>query len=387
MVTSVAYAYPWDLVGDPAAAERIAGIGADAVALAASYHTVRAATPFHPARRVVDARHAALYVPIRPEAWRGNRLVPAPPSWVDGDDPFGAAASALRAVGRPVYAWTVLTHASRLGDAHPELTVRNAFGDRYPYALCPSNPDVVEYCRTLVAEIVHCGQPDGMVLEACGQLGFVHGGHHEKTDGADWTATQQQLLSLCFCAACERRYGDAGIDPAELRAAVRAAVTDGRADSVPEALGEELAASVSSVRAEVLRHLRQTLIGEIRALAPGTRIVLHASADEWATGPFAPVASDTGGEVDALTLTCWPGPERSVPAIRALRELVGPDARIAGYLLALPPRPVDGAALLAELLRYRAEGMAEFHLYHAGLASVDRLAAMRNALAGLRDAT
>lgn len=381
MVNTVAYAYPWDLVGDPAAAARIAGLGVDAVALAASYHTVRAATPLHPAHRVVDARHAALYLPVRPEAWRGRRLAPAAPPWMDGPDSFGAAASALRDVGLPVYAWTVLTHSSRLGSTTPDLAVRNAFGDHYPYALCPANADVVEYCATLIREIVQIGQPDGIVLEACGPLGVVHGGHHEKTDGADWTPAQQRLLSLCCCAGCAARYADAGIDPDELRVAIQSGV-DGSAADVGTALGA-LTPAVSAVRTGLARDLRRLLVGEIRRLAPATRIVLHASADPWATGPFATVAPAVDAEVDVLTATCWPGPERSLPGLRALRELAGPHTRVAGYVLALPPRAADGAALLAELRRYAEAGAAEFHLYHAGLGSAARLAAIGDAVAGL----
>ena len=41
--------YPWDVDGDPAAADRIAGLGLTGVTLAAAYHAVRAVTPFHPA--------------------------------------------------------------------------------------------------------------------------------------------------------------------------------------------------------------------------------------------------------------------------------------------------------------------------------------------------
>jgi hypothetical protein len=375
VVTTVAHLYPWDVVGDPSAVDRIASLGVDAVALAASYHTVRAATPFHPAHRMVDARHAAFYLPVREEAWRGKRLVPAEPSWVDGDS-YSAASDALRAAGLPVYAWTVLTHSSRLGDAHPDVAVRNAFGDVYPYALCPSNDDVVEYTRTLVSEVLELGRPDGIVLEACGPLGFFHGGHHEKTDGADWSAVQQKLLSLCFCGACVGRYED----PEGLRALVRAGV-DNAATSVEEALGER-AASVCAVRTGISRSLRRELVGLIRSTSPATRIAAHATADPWGTGPFATVAGGVDADVDVLTLTCWPGVDASLPAIRALRAET--DVRTAAYVLALPPKPADGDELLKEWLAYAEAGVQEFHLYHAGLASPSRLAALRHAITSLR---
>lgn len=55
-----AYLYPWDVDDDPAAADRIAGLGLDEVVLAAAYHAVRAVTPFHPRHRIVT-REAAVY--------------------------------------------------------------------------------------------------------------------------------------------------------------------------------------------------------------------------------------------------------------------------------------------------------------------------------------
>ncbi|TCO52541.1 hypothetical protein [Actinocrispum wychmicini] len=376
MVNTVAHVYPWDVVGDPDAPERIAGLGVDAVALAASYHTVRAVTPAHPEHRLIDARHAAFYLPIREEAWRGRRLRPASPSWV-GDSSFVVARDSLRAAGLPVYAWTVLTHSSLLGDRHPDLTVVNAFGDRYPYALCPANADVAEYCQTLVEEIVEVGKPDGIVLEACGPLGFVHGGHHEKTEGGDWGLVRQQLLSLCFCDGCVDRYSDA---PA-LRARIRAAVDASEPESVISVLGP-LADWVMEARTSVASDLRKLLVGRIRSLAPETRVIVHATADPWGTGPFATVAPEVGVEVDALVAMCWPGPAASAPNIRALRKLA-PETRIAGYVLALPPKPVDGQAILAEMRTLAEEGVEEFHLYHAGLASAARLDAIRDAIAGL----
>ena len=56
VVCSVGYAYPWDYVGDPAAAGRAAKLGLDSVAVAAAYHATRAGTPLHPDHRVFDAK-------------------------------------------------------------------------------------------------------------------------------------------------------------------------------------------------------------------------------------------------------------------------------------------------------------------------------------------
>ncbi len=380
MVTKIPYAYTWDVVGDPAAAERIASLGVDAVALAASYHTTRAATPFHPGHRMVNAEHAACYVPVRSSEWQG-RLVPPAPSWAPGDS-FGEARESLRSSGLPVHAWTVLTHSTLLGSANPDLVVRNAFGDLYPYALCPSNEDVVEYCSTLVREVVTLGQPEGVILEACGPLGFFHGGHHEKTDGADWGKVHQQLLSLCFCSGCLARYAKADLDAEQLRALVKSTVDGPAPSSVEEALGD-IAERLRDVRTGIAAELRSLLVKEIRSLAPEAAISVHGNADPWAAGPFATVAPVINEDIDTVVVTCWPGPEASIPGIEAARALAGPDRGLAAYVLALPPRPADAGALRAEFDRYLAAGVDELHVYHAGLASPARFAAIREALSSL----
>lgn len=364
---NVIYAYPWDVLGDPAAPARLAALGVDAVALAASYHSVRAATPFHPTHRLVDAR-AACYVPVRPSAWTG-RLVPATPSWTS-PDAFVRARDLLRAEGLAVHAWVVLTHSSPLGTADPDLTVRNAFGDIYPYALCPSHSDVADYCRTLVREIVELGAPDAVILEACGPMGFRHGGTHEKTDGADWSQVQADLLSLCFCAACAGRY------PWGLAPLVRAGV-DGSPDSVEDALGD-LAPAVREVRTGLAEELQRLVVPEAGALP----VTLHASPDPWATGPFA----WTGPKSPVRTLVgnCWGDVESSAEKLARLRALASPGTRIGAYVLALPPRPADPVRMREEMDRYSSAGAEEFHIYHGGLASAGRLRTITDALAARR---
>jgi hypothetical protein len=371
---AVGYAYPWDFAGDPAAADRAAALGLDAVAVAAAYHAVRAASPLHPGRRLVDARHAACYVPLRQEAWRERRLRPAPPAWPDGEageDRFGRAREALRTAGLGVHAWVVLTHNSLLGRAHPELTVRNAFGERYPYALCPSADDVVEYCATLVGEIALATHGDGLVLEACGPLGVTHGGHHEKTELAGWTAVEEQLLSLCFCAACGRRYADAGLDVAEVVRTVRAALgadgtwRQGPPASVAQAVGAQTAGVLAGVRQRAVRALRARTVGEARAVDDRLRVTLHASADPWATGPFATLGGGLGARVDALVGNCWTPGAAGADGLRALRAAAGGQAAVGGYLSADATWRARESA--GRLQAYLAAGMEELHLYHLGL--------------------
>jgi hypothetical protein len=367
MVSAVGYAYPWDLDGtDPAAIERIHGVGVDAVAVAASYHSTRAATPQHPSRRLVEADYSACYVPVRPATWRARRLVPAAPTWT-APDAFLTARDTLAGAGLPVYAWTVLTHNRRLGAAAPDLTVRNAFGECYPYALCPSADEVVDYCRTLVAEIVAQGHPAGVVLEACGPLGVEHGGEHDKTGFAGWGAVQRDLLSLCWCPACRRGQAEAGLDPQAIAGRVRAALADQAptgAATVEGVLGPDAAAVLARVRAAATRRLTQAAADAARSAAPGLRVLMHASARPWATGSFPAVDAGTAAVVDAVVGSCWDGPDAGRGAISDLVTLADPARCVGGYVR--PDTAPDREP--AELAHgYRAAGASEVHLYHLGL--------------------
>lgn len=400
---NVAYAYPWDIVGDPSAPSRLAELGVEAVALAASYHSTRAATPYHPAHRVLDVPYSAFYLPIRSSSW--GRLTPASPTWTP-TDAFLQARDALKAVGLQVHAWTVLTHNSFLGGVHPDLVVRNAFGDPYPYALCPAYEDVVEYCEHLVSEILTVGEPDGLILEACGPMGFGHQSVHEKTAGADWTSVHSDLLTLCFCTACAPRYPEgtrervrAAIDGPPARAVTSSALTaPAQAPPAPtsfapaspastsppspttveDALGP-LADDVRAVRVDLSASLRTRLIAVARETAPNVPITLHANPDPWAASSFAALpAGEPGAEV--LVGNCWGDPTSDAARLAKLGELCEPGQRVGAYVLALPPRPADGQALAEQLSTYAKAGATDFHLYHAGLASPRRLASMAEAL-------
>lgn len=379
MVRHGAFAYTWDLVGDPAAAARFADLGVDTVTLQAAYHSVRATTAWHPAHRVVHAEHAAAYFRIRPERWRGARLRPVAPTWaVDDEDRFGTATSALAAVGLRCEAWVVLTHSSLLGRSAPDLTVRNAFGERFGYALCPAQPDVREYALTLVREIIELYDIPALVLEACGWLGFEHLSQHEKTSGADLTACARDLLSICLCQACSRSLAEWGVDVARLSADIRATVDRELQDGVPaglsliEALGEERAQALYDHRTAVITGL----LAEATALADGREVLLMATDDEQVTGPDVGVDL-VGFETApaAFVLKSWDDEEAAIGRVKAAAARTA--VPLVANVNALGERPEELTALAARLV---AAGASELRYYHAGLASPARLAAIRSAV-------
>ncbi|MEE4591280.1 hypothetical protein V2J94_05160 [Streptomyces sp. DSM 41524] len=376
-----AFAYTWDLVGDPAAAERLASLGVGAVVLQAAYHSVRAMTPRHPAHRIVHATHAAAYFPLDPRHWRGTRLRPSAPGWaVDAPDRFGTAASALRSHGLRVEAWLVLTHSTAAGARAPDLTVRNAFDERYGYALCPAQPEVAAYATQLVRAFGarhDAAEVPALMLEACGWLGFEHGSHHEKTAGTDLSTGCRDLLSICLCAACRRGIEASGADAAGVARAVRRTVDAELRDRVraPNTLAESLGEQATQA---LLRHRRsviEELTLRIAAAAPDREILLMADGDPQTTGPDSGL--DLGhfdGRATAFVVKCWDDETRAVARVE---EAVRSSARpVIANVSVLEGHP---AHLAGRVARLRAAGAQRIRYYHAGLASPARLRALRAA--------
>ncbi|WP_427115699.1 hypothetical protein [Pseudarthrobacter scleromae] len=380
------YLYPWDVLGDPAAAAWVKNTGVHRVALAAAYHSVRAATPRHPERRVVDAGSAALYVPVT-GAWDGSLLSPGDAvEWTGRDDSFAEAAAVIRGAGLPVDAWVVLTHSSAVGSRHQDLCVQNAFAERYRYALCPSQPHVREYAARLVGQVLELGRPDGLVLEAVGPLGFGHQNQHEKTEGAGYSPWVQALLSLCFCGACCTAYTERGVPVDALRKRVRDVVrlhTDSP-DTTPETAPDAAEfLPLLEARWDATAALLDACLAAVSS--SGTRISLHASPDPWSTDPFVSVEALRRSLLlplmDKVTavVPCW-GDAAQGSATVAAMAAAAPGVTVGSYVLVLPPKPAEAGALSREWGALLEAGSSELHVYHLGLASSGRLDAAAEAV-------
>ncbi|TXS47135.1 hypothetical protein [Streptomyces sp. OR43] len=386
-----AFLYPWDVVGDPDAAARVRDLGVQQVTLAAAYHSTRALTPRHPSRRIVTAEYAAVLYPPDAERWAGRALRPFTQSWVDSDDAYAEAAEALTGAGLDVHSWVVLAHSSRLGAEHPETSVVNAYGDRYPWAPCIAQPAVRAYLVDLAAEAAVRDGARGTELESCGWYGFAHLHAHDKVGGVGLGDAAQYLMSLCFCPDCRAGYEGQGLDAEELGRAVRGALEPVWAGSgTPEAgwggveklLGADQAGAALRHRTEVARGLQESVVAAVRAAAaPGFQVLLHADPAPYRSG--ANVGVDPGhilSVADGVVLPCTGGD--------AAREAVlGPFAGRGGVLAAnlTVVRGMGGSpgTLERDAAHAASLGANQLRLYHAGLASGPDLEAVAEALSRL----
>lgn len=383
-----AFVYPWDVIGDPEAADRIAGLGVRQVTLAAAYHSTRALTPRHPRHRVVTAEHAAVLYPMDAR-WEGRELRPYPAGDWAPSDAYGEASAALAEAGLEVHTWVVLAHNSRLGADHPDTSVVNAYGDRYPWAPCIAQPATRAYLIDLAAEAAVRPGARGTELESLGWYGLQHLHAHDKTGGVGLGDAGMYLMALCFCPVCRAGYGEQGLDADRLAATVRDALEplwrgapdDGEWAGVEKLLGEATAAATRAWRDERARTLQEAAVRAVRAAAPENfQVLLHADPVTYHVGANAGV--DPGhilSVADGVVVPCAGGPGLLTPFAERGREgaVVAANFPVVAGMGGSPDTLAADAAAAREL------GATELRLYHAGLASDRDLEAVRSALAGL----
>ncbi|MFI5469473.1 hypothetical protein ACIA6D_04500 [Streptomyces cacaoi] len=384
------FVYPWDVTGDPEAAARIAALGVEQVTLAAAYHSTRALTPRHPRHRIVTAEHAAVLYPTDPagDRWKGRALRPyAAGDWAYGDA-YGEAAEALARAGLDVHTWVVLAHNSRLGAEHPDTSVVNAYGDRYPWAPCIAQPATRAYLVDLAAEAAVRPGAGGTELESLGWYGLQHLHAHDKTGGVGLGEAGQYLMALCFCPACRAGYGERGLDAEALAAAVREALEplwQGAPDGgggwaeIEKLLGEETAAATRAWRDETARTLQESAVRAVRDAAPaGFQVLLHADPVTYHVGANPGVdPAHILSVADGVVVPCAGGPGLLAPFAGQGRA----GAVVAANLGVVSGMGGSPGTLTADMARARELGATEVRLYHAGLASDGDLAAVREALA------
>lgn len=387
-----AFLYPWDVVGDPAAADRVAALGVEQVTLAAAYHSTRALTPRHPRHRVVTAPYAAVHYPVDEQRWQDRRLRPHPAGdWAEGPDPYGTAAAALRAAGLDVHTWVVLAHNSRLGAEHPDTSVVNAHGDRYPWAPCVARPEVRAYLVDLAVEAAVRPGASGTELESLGWYGLAHLHAHDKIGGVPLGDAATYLMSLCFCPDCRAGYAGLGADPDRVAAAVRRALAPVWAaggcaeEGVPgigKLLGPELTALTLDWRTATARSLQEQVIAAVRAAAPaGFQVLMHADPAPYRCGANAGVdAAHILRHADGLVLPCTGGPAQREAVLRPAAEHAGADTVLAANFTVVAGMGGSPGTLAEDAAHAAALGATELRLYHAGLASDADLETVRAAL-------
>ena len=213
------FAYAWDMLdeGVEKALDMMAEpCGCNALAVSASYHSARILRPRWPGPKVYDRQGPAVAFRPTPAFYREGAPLPLVEEPLAQANVLGQIREGCRQRQMDLAFWTVGLHNSELGRAHPDLCMRNCFGDIYTYSLCPSKPPVRAYLGGMIRDLCQGYHPDRILLETAGFLGLEHWTHHEKI-GIPLDESTQMLLFLCFCPDCAARAATEGLDVEAIR--------------------------------------------------------------------------------------------------------------------------------------------------------------------------
>jgi len=285
------WCYPWDLLdeGLDVSLGRIADAGLDAISLAVSYHAGMLLLPHNPKTRLRFLEDGSLYFRPAPGAFSGLAIQPRLSQLAEERDPLALIVEEAHKRGLAVVAWTICNHNSHQGTLHPELCMRTALGDPLTYALCPAQPAVQAYLRTLM-HALGAYPLRAQQLESYGYGAFPHGHHHEKLL-TPLGPLGERLMAICFCPACQQAAEKDGVDwraPRDAVATTLERILRGEVDAPPSCLlGERLAAIEGlSAYLDVQRGIVEDLVV---SLAGATPIPLNLLGIEDASiGPLKP---------------------------------------------------------------------------------------------------
>ena len=384
------YLYAWDLLDEGVAevAARLRDIGADTVAMAASYHAGKFIRPHGRSGKVYFPEDGTIYFRHRPE--RYGRVSPLPNAMLADCDPFerlAREAPDLRRVG-----WTVCCHNTALGRLHPDLVARTCFGDPLWYSLSPAHPEVRAYLVALCRDLAERHELEAVTLETPGWLPWEHGYHHEfqLLPLNEWLGV---LLGLDFGPAVLAAAAAAGIDAEPLRRRTAAAVESWLAADlhVDPARARDWLLADMVTEPDWPAFLRwrcrcvADLVAEIRdAMPAGTELrvipsVQRPSARGWVEGSDLAMLA---AACDALELCAYEPDTAAIAAdIHDVRRRVGAEARLNAILRPSHPDLSDGAEAPAAARLLRRAGIEGIAFYNYGHWRAPALERVRQALA------
>lgn len=263
------WAYPWDIVdkGPQEAVDELVDIGIDSLYVAANYHTVQAFSTHNPERKTFFTDASAYFEPSEDY----GELAPVQNEQMQAEqaDWIEEVADAVSDSPLQLNAWVVGCHNSTLGMEHEEYALESPFGDPLVFGLCPSQPAVQKYLKTMLADLDSNYPFEDVLLET---FHYFHGSgwswHHDKFH-TDIGELGEYLLGLCFCEECQQNARDAGVAVEEARKLSKEtilALAEGEMDSDVEPREwleqNEAVKAYSDVRQETLSALYEEFASE-----------------------------------------------------------------------------------------------------------------------------
>lgn len=385
------WAYPWD-IKDEGIEKTVkfakSNLGLTSLNVTAIYHSGKFLLPRNPRRRVYFPEPGATYFPPTPQLYKGLKLQPFVSSLAQEEDLYLRIREACHKEALNFEAWVLAFHNSGLGWRYPECCQRNAYGDIYPYALCPTNPHCQEFVKALVTDLMTNYEPYAVDLESPNYVGYLHGMHHELTP-TNYGDLEVFLLSLCFCDNCRKMAEEAGIEIDNLQRWVRETL-DRRLNEdwfSPEWVKKnmedlygllmykpdlmEFIRARQRVVTSIVRDLKEICRKGGAKLFTIASIFSRPSNRAWTEGTDLPKLAEL---VDGLGILCYyPTPTEVFDDLRFAASVVPDKEKLMVGLMAAMPTASSKEVLLGQVSAAKALGISKFGFYNYGFINDLRL--------------
>ena len=389
------WVYPWDITDTTPEDRlgRIRSLGANAISIPFSYHSLRALAPHREGSKVISASASLAFRP-RPGEFPSSGIQPLISEWATDQGPVPSIAAQAEKAGLRVKAWTVVFHSTPLAVANRDSAITNCFGDTFFHALCPSAPRAREYALRLVRAI--SSRPiHALELEAIGFYGYEHLSMHEKC-GVVFDLFHHFLFSCCFCPHCAKNFESAGLDTNLLAAKFRErtlAFFEGKVQPVRtakrarEELGQLLGEDIAGVLLSARNRCVLSLLQEVRETVPRTtNLTVSSGLSPFEFGAlFGADPQQTAQAADQLLLVVFEPDETAFRSrFETALNCVHDRSRWIAGIRIFPPDVVAERVLESRLAFLQEKGFQAVQLYHYGLAPMHLLTAAANALGKLK---
>lgn len=214
------WCYPWTIAdeGPEAVWDRLHSTGIEGINLASHYHSVRS---FQPRLRdqPFTAYSGGCFFDTVTDRVDSLEIDPQTNEVPPFDDPLAELVASANQRGISVNGWVVLFHNTELGKTNPDFCTEDVYGTPHYHSFCPSHEAVQTYFSWVVETVSGRGVEE-IQLERLGYPLVFHG--HGADFGHDkrqilTTATEEILLSQCFCDACQESAVERGYDVTSAR--------------------------------------------------------------------------------------------------------------------------------------------------------------------------
>lgn len=381
------FAYPWDLLdqGVKSVAATLEKIGITEVNIATNYHSTQTYHPRNPERSTFFT-HASCY--FQPDESHYGELMPVPNETMDNSDWLAEIAEEITGTQLSMNSWTIGCHNSRLGMENTEYTIKNPFGDRLVFGLCPSKPEVQTYLKGLLTDLTNRHDFDRIEHETFDYFyGTGFGWHHDKFH-TELGPLGEFLFGLCFCESCRANAADSGISVEKAREQATRTIKLLTEDQLSSELNEAGWLTHHPELYNYARH-RQSILTSL--YDDFGEIVEQPDLGRYlANGVTAEGAWKQGINIDALAnhvdyflpLAYGETPEESIDVVRSVKALT--DRPVHAGILPAHPLITEEAALTRIVNGLHEIGVDRISFYNYGLLPEKNLNWIRSATAPYR---